>query len=98
MNWLHLLNGVSLQWAEVMWRAVWQGTLLIVVVWTLSNFAARLLPTAVRSWLWRIVFLKLAVTLIWITPIRLPVLQRHTPMFADQVGSVERLELRPSAL
>ncbi len=94
MNWIHSLNVISVQWAEVMGRAVWQGTLLIVIAWMLSRLATRVLPAAAHSWLWRIVFLKLAVVLVWVTPIRVPVLRAAFP---DQTMQVRNLGLRISS-
>jgi len=39
MNWIHSLNVISGQWADVMWRAIWQGTLLIAVASGMSKLA-----------------------------------------------------------
>lgn len=86
-GWIHWLNYFSVGWAETMWRAVSQGTFFIVAALVLSRLAPEVLPAAFRSWVWRIVCLKLALALIWVTPIRVPVLPNRSHPFLDDVRS-----------
>ncbi|MCI0536374.1 MAG: M56 family metallopeptidase, partial [Verrucomicrobiales bacterium] len=80
-EWIHWLNYFSLGWTEAIGRAVWQGSLLILAVWALSIFANKVLPAALRCWLWRIVLLKFALALVWVAPIPVPVLPpRSAPL------------------
>lgn len=56
-----------------LWRASWQGGIAVACV-SLLELAAPSLPAQTRSWLWRLVFVKFAVTLVWSTGIPLPIL------------------------
>ncbi|MCI0627113.1 MAG: hypothetical protein L0387_36615, partial [Acidobacteria bacterium] len=94
------LSDLSLSWAEAMWRAVWPGTLLILVAWAFSMFANKLLPAALRCWLWRIVFLKFALALVWVTPIPVPVLPPQSAPFSEEVQlalAAPGIEARPAS-
>lgn len=67
------LNDFAPQWADAMWRAVWQGGLTIVAVWALCAVLPRI-PARVRCWLWRLAFAKLLICLLWTAPIKFAVL------------------------
>src|SRR5262245_45732934 len=59
--------------AAGLWRATWQGAILIPMVWLAERLIPRV-PPSVRSWLWRGVYLKLLVALAVPGTIGLPVL------------------------
>ncbi len=54
-------------------RACWQGTLLILCVGIVCR-ALRALPAHVRCWLWWLAAVKLLISLLWLDPIRLALL------------------------
>jgi beta-lactamase regulating signal transducer with metallopeptidase domain len=60
-------------WMQVMSRASVYGGLAIASAWGVCRFLPRMSPT-VRSWIWRLVYLKLILLLLWPSPIRLPLL------------------------
>jgi beta-lactamase regulating signal transducer with metallopeptidase domain len=64
-------------WADAMGRAAWQGGLAILVVWGICRLVPAV-PPVVRCWLWRLVYLKLIVALLWTAPMLLPVLPAET--------------------
>ncbi len=74
-----------------LWRATWQASILIPLVW-LAERAFSQLPAALRSWLWRGVYLKLLVALVVPGTIGLPVLPasasaaRETALLAGGSG------------
>ncbi len=51
------LNSISLEWLALMWRGIWQGTLLAALVWGICKALPRT-PVSTRYWLWWIVCLK----------------------------------------
>src|SRR5262245_14818790 len=58
---------------EALLRSSLQGALWIAAVWIVCRLFPRL-PSAVRCGLWWAACLKLVVGLVWITPVRLPLL------------------------
>lgn len=62
-----------LEWVGRMSRVSWQAGLLILMVWGLCRWGPRV-PARARCWLWRLVFLKCCLGLLWATPVRVPVL------------------------
>lgn len=64
-------NAWASAWGEVMWRAAWQGGLLLVGVW-LSVLLFPRIPAGARSWLWRIACLKLLLGCVSMPSIVLP--------------------------
>lgn len=73
MSWIPTINDVASVWADSAIRACWQGGLMIAAVWILCRVWTKI-PPAAKCWLWRLAFLKLLVALVWVTPIRLPML------------------------
>ena len=59
--------------AAGLWRATWQAAVLIPLVWLAERLMPRV-PPAVRSWIWRGVYLKLLVALVVPGAIGLPLL------------------------
>lgn len=73
-------------WMAALWRASWQGGLALLAVWGVCRVFSRLHP-AVKAWLWRLAYLKLLLTLVWLQPIPLPMLPAKTHGTAAQVSA-----------
>jgi beta-lactamase regulating signal transducer with metallopeptidase domain len=67
------LDAWATSWAAAMGRACWQGGLAIGAVWILCRVLPRL-SGGFQSWLWRLVYLKLVISLLWGAPLALPLL------------------------
>lgn len=50
-------------WATTMWRACWQGGLVVVAVWTICRLLPSM-PARFQCWLWRLAILKFMVVLL----------------------------------
>lgn len=66
-------NGYSAWILDNLARASVHGGIAAAIVWALCTLIPRL-PANAKSWLWRLVFLKMVLALIWVQPIELPVL------------------------
>ena len=97
--WIAGLDGLSAEWAPAVWRASWQGAIAIALVWLVCRTVSRL-PARVRCWLWRLVYLKLLISLFWARPVaELAVLPALPPAPAEMEMSVpgpEPAEIEPS--
>ncbi len=84
------INSVSAEWATAVWRASWQGSLALAAVWAVCRAWPRV-PPSVRSWLWRLAFLRLVVGLVWRRTVSLPLLPgpswSSTAVAASQAGN-----------
>ncbi len=72
----HLLNSIepwAISWSENLWRASWQGAIVIAIAWIIARWCVFRSPRVVQ-WMWRLVCLKLLVSLVWIQPVAIPVL------------------------
>ena len=49
-------------WATTMWRACWQGGLIVLVVWSICRSLPSM-PARFQCWLWRLAILKFMVAL-----------------------------------
>src|SRR5437763_1528805 len=58
---------------EAIGRASWQGAAAVVLVWAVCRLLPKL-PGGIQCWLWRLVCVKLLLTLFWTVPIDLPLL------------------------
>jgi WD40 repeat protein/beta-lactamase regulating signal transducer with metallopeptidase domain len=67
------LNRFAALWTEGMLRAIWQGGLVLLLVWVGCR-AWPSMPTGVRCWLWRLAYLKLLVALFWSLPVTVSLL------------------------
>jgi len=67
------LNTFSGDWATWCWRVTWQAALVIAAAWLIALLLRRSSPR-LRSWIWRLAYLKLLVLMVWTTPVRLAVL------------------------
>lgn len=72
-GWIQSLNTHSADWAMWMWRICWQAAIVIAVAWLLTILLRSQSPR-LRSWIWRLAYLKLLVLLVWTTPVQLPLL------------------------
>lgn len=88
--WFPIAEGFSGGWPAVLWHVSWEAGLLIVAVWITVHVLPRI-PARVRCWLWRLVFAKLVLGLIWVTPLNLPILSSRKLSYdsyhADAKGS-----------
>jgi beta-lactamase regulating signal transducer with metallopeptidase domain len=77
---LALFEAVADMWTGAMARASWQGGLAVIGVWAFLRLAPRI-PARIQCWLWRLAFLKLLISLLWATPVDIPILTaaRGTP-------------------
>jgi beta-lactamase regulating signal transducer with metallopeptidase domain len=66
-------NAWASVWAEVLWRASWQGGLALAVVWLIGLLLPKM-PSGTRCWLWRIACLKLLLGCVWTPSLVLPLL------------------------
>ena len=81
---LQSMNASAAPWAPWLWRVCWQGAIVIAVAWLLA-LLLRERSARLRSWIWRLAYVKLLLLLVWTTPINLPLL----PATADSgQGSV----------
>lgn|GEM_PF-5632787 len=65
-----ILSGISDGWVSSTWKVLWQGSLSIGIVWIICRLWKNS-PPFIRSWLWRLVYLKLILIFIWTVPIRI---------------------------
>jgi beta-lactamase regulating signal transducer with metallopeptidase domain/biotin carboxyl carrier protein len=67
----HFIYPIWGPWSSGMLRACWQGAIAVAAGWAICRLAR--LPAALKCWIWRAVYLKLILALIWVGPVRLPV-------------------------
>jgi beta-lactamase regulating signal transducer with metallopeptidase domain len=68
-----VLHALSAEWVGHLLRACWQGSIAILVAWSVSRLLTRL-SARFQCWLWRLAYLKLLVALLWAVPISVPLL------------------------
>lgn len=88
------LNMVADSWLAALWRACWQGGVVLLVVWAVCRSIPRL-PARARSWLWRLAYLKLLAALVWATPINVPLLPAK-PVRQFVLGAQGRAAILPA--
>lgn len=76
--WVEGWDRVSIAWATHLGRACWQGGVALIVVWLLCQGWTTMSPT-LRAWLWRLAYLKLALTLL-LPPVSVPLLPARGPV------------------
>jgi beta-lactamase regulating signal transducer with metallopeptidase domain len=86
-RWMEFLNTTSAAWPAWLWRVCWQGALVIAVAW-LITLLLRNKSSRLRSWIWRLTYVKLLLLCVWTTPINLPLL----PAAESGHGSVARAQ------
>ncbi len=72
-------------WAAVMWKACWQGSLVVLAVWLICLVIPSM-PARCRCWLWRLAILKFMIVLLLPTLVNLPLLP--APPIASPVPEV----------
>ena len=80
------VNVFSADWAAWHWRVSWQSAIVIAIAW-LIVLALRQTSPRVRSWVWRIAYLKILVLTVWTTPLRVAILPpsaNDSPAIADR--------------
>lgn len=92
-GWIQWFNATSSTWADRFWMATWQAILVIAIAWLLTTLLYRLSPR-VRSWIWRLAYVKIVLSLFWTTPIELALLP---PVPAPQKQLTSRVGQRPEA-
>ncbi len=60
-------------WAAAMWRACWEGGLLVLVVWIICRLFPSM-PARFQCWFWRLAMLKFMMVLLCPTLLNLPLL------------------------
>lgn len=91
-----LINTSSLPviWLSALWRACWQGSVAILLVWAVTLCWRRMPPLA-QVWLWRAAFLKPFFVLCWAGAITLAILPRSLAVSAPPASF--DAQLRPSS-
>ncbi len=84
---LWMLDDLASVWGDAIWRACWQGGLVILLVWTVC-WLLKKLPPNLRCWTWRLAYVKLLVVLVWTTPIVLPLLPAAVELPVSTEGAV----------
>jgi beta-lactamase regulating signal transducer with metallopeptidase domain len=75
---LHSIEPWADAWSANLWRASWQGGLAIAAAWAIARWCKFLSPR-VTCWMWRLVCLKLLVTLFWVQPVTIAILPAAEP-------------------
>ena len=65
-------------WAAVLWRACWQGALVLLLVWGICRVWPAI-PAGMQCWLWRLAWAKLLLALLWAGAVPLAILPEHRP-------------------
>lgn len=90
----HFIDIIWGPWSAGMVRACCQGAAAVAVGWVICRWSA--IPASLKCWVWRAVFFKFILALIWAAPVRLPVLRADSsprinasvaPIEADSVGA-----------
>ena len=76
-------------WAGHLWRATWQGAIVLAVVWCIARACPFLSPRVV-CWMWRLACIKLLVALVWAVPVNVPLLPAKARAMAQaQIAAVD---------
>ncbi|MEN6355703.1 MAG: M56 family metallopeptidase [Armatimonadota bacterium] len=67
-----ILKCISDAWMDAAWKILWQGSLSIVIIWGICRLWTKM-PPFFKSWLWRLVYLKLLITFVCIAPLQVPI-------------------------
>jgi len=72
--WVATINPWVDLWAAGLWRACWQGSAAILLVWGVCGLLPQMSPR-IRCWLWRLAYAKLLIALLWTSPVEIPLLR-----------------------
>ena len=76
-------------WGSSIWRATWQGAVVLAAAWTIARWCTFLSPRVI-CWIWRLACLKILVALVWIQPLDLAWLPaRAEPKTFDASAAAE---------
>lgn len=84
-------------WGAALWRASWQGGLVVLGVWCICRMAPSL-PARFQAWLWRLALLKFLVVLVWPATIELPLLPAAAPAEVFPAQAISESSFTPSIL
>jgi hypothetical protein len=76
-------------WTRAMARASLTGGLAIASSWLICRSLPRMSPT-VRSWIWRLVYLKLTLLMLWPIPIPMPLLPPNPSVRIERDQALEQ--------
>lgn len=82
---LHFGDGLLANWASLMIRVMWQGSFTLALFWLLNRLFPKIHP-ALRCWLWRIAYIKMFLSSLWIIPLRIPVFPPLQELAATLAG------------
>ena len=96
------VNAFAAAWAELIWRATWQGGVALLLVLLVGALIRQIAP-GTRCWLWRLAFFKLLLAGLWLSPVELRWLppSKTAPMVVDRAAdrinrqATTPLEFRP---
>ncbi|MCW3051845.1 MAG: peptidase family protein, partial [Chthonomonadales bacterium] len=72
--WVATINQWVDYWVAGVWRACWQGSAAILLVWAVCGLLPQMSPR-IRCWLWRLAYAKLLIALLWTSPVEIPLLR-----------------------
>lgn len=72
-------------WTSAVCKVLWQGSLIIGMVWAVCRLWRRM-PPFFGNWLWRLVYLKLLIAIVWTVPLRVPIPESTLPTPASAVN------------
>jgi len=76
------LDSLAAGWGAAIGRACWQGGMGILLIWTLCR-TVRGMPASLRMWLWRLVYMKMMLVLLWAGSVSVPLLPPSVPKGAE---------------
>lgn len=87
-------------WLSPLWRASWQGGLVLLLVWLVVRAWPRM-ASRTQIWLWRLAFLKMLLALCWAGAVTLVLLpaprQATTAAFSQKTPAPPAVQLLPNA-
>ena len=83
-TWIITLNDMSAPWSVAMWRACWQGTLVLLLVFGICRAFPKI-PARFQCCLWRLAYLKLLLAFLWAGIIPLAVLPERPSLPAHVI-------------
>src|SRR5262245_16877362 len=92
MTWIPAMPWVE-AWMQAMARASLAGGLTVLAGWLICRFLPRMSPWA-RSWIWRCVYLKLILLLLWQGSIPLRLLP-HPGVWVELAQTLPSVDARP---
>ncbi len=85
-SFVHSANSLATHWAPLLWRASWQGGIVVGIVWLVCRAFPRI-PAATRHVFWLLAAAQMLVRLAVVSPISLPILP--AALVTETTSSVE---------